>query len=899
MTSCYAKGNTSLTRLRKFLSSEEREMSVVGEEPDEGKVISIRNAVFAWNIKSAPELQGINLHVDKGSLTAIVGTVGSGKSSLLSALVGDMHKISGSIDVKGTLAYVPQQAWILNQTFKENIVFNKTVDLEKYESILQCCCLLPDINQLPAADQTEIGEKGINLSGGQKQRISLARAVYQDADVYLLDDPLSAVDAHVGKDLFENVISNSGILAYKTRILVTHNVSVLPLVDMIIVMEEGIIKEWGTYEVLKENSGSFLDLIQEQKKEQIYENSEEQMIEGSDCCDHKNQTSNLLNFEASSLHALPEHQNGKLIEEEAYEIGQVKWITYYNYLKYSKFYYLLPSICSYMVYQVFEIFLTYSLSIWSPDDRDSENNNFNSSKYKHLYVILLWGLLQIFSVVSANSFLALAAGEASQKYQENLIYCLLKCPLSFFDSTPHGRIMNRCSNDLNDIDNAMPISLDCFLVCFFLSFGTFILIGAVIPVFLIGLFPIVVILYVTQKGFLMSSRQLKRLESTSKSPIYSHFKETIQGISSIYSYKVVQDFIETFERKTNASVTCYYHWILTSEWLCIRMGFFAVIIILTSAILCVQNRFNLNPSTIGLILIYCMTMSSALKFLILNGTALENSCISLERIDEYSNLTPEAPWEKVLKPPETWPEAGCIKFQNYSTCYRKGLPLVLKNLNFDIPSGKKVGIVGRTGAGKSSLTLALFRILEPYEGSIIIDNIDISNIGLHDLRSKLTIIPQDPVLFIGTLRLNLDPNGKHSDDVIWSTLEKTHLKEYFMSSSKGLDFEVSENGENLSAGQKQLICLARSLLRSSKILILDEATATVDTKTDSLIQDTIRSSFKDCTVITIAHRLNTVLDNDIIFVMDNAEVIESGKPSELLNSNSVFSSMLSDASFSK
>uniref|UniRef100_H3ACU6 ABC-type glutathione-S-conjugate transporter n=1 Tax=Latimeria chalumnae TaxID=7897 RepID=H3ACU6_LATCH len=477
-----------------------------------------------------------------------------------------------------------------------------------------------------------------------------------------------------------------------------------------------------------------------------------------------------------------------------------------------------------------------------------------------------------------------------------MLQCVLKFPMGFFEATPSGRILNRFNKDIDTIDIFIPENIDLWMRTFWYTVAVLLICCALTPMFLLMIVPLTLFYWWVQRFYVATSRQLKRLESVSRSPIYSHFSETITGSSVIRAYGRQTSFIGISDKKVDENQKCYYPSIVANRWLGVRIEFIGTCIVLFAALFAVIGRKNLNPGLVGFSLSYALQVTMSLNWMVRMTSDLETNIVAVERVKEYSETKTEAPWiipEK--RPPKDWPIEGQVDFVNYSVRYRDGLDLVLKNLNLSVKGGEKVGIVGRTGAGKSSMTLCLFRILEAAAGEIAIDKEKIADIGLQDLRSKLTIIPQDPVLFSGTLRMNLDPFDNYTDEDIWKALEFSHLKRFVTSQSAGLNHECTEGGENLSVGQRQLVCLARALLRKTKILVLDEATAAVDLETDDLIQSTIRTQFEDCTVLTIAHRLNTIMDYTRVLVLDKGEIAEFDTPTNLINKKGIFYGMVKDA----
>ncbi|XP_041363039.1 multidrug resistance-associated protein 1-like isoform X2 [Gigantopelta aegis] len=957
------QANVSLKRVQKFLTQTELDPEAVQKCYTSEIAVKIENGTFAWDVEDTTILTNINLEFPQGSLVAVVGMVGSGKSSLLSALLGEMDRISGSVCVTGSVAYVAQQAWIQNCTLQDNILFGKPLIQSKYNHLLEACALGPDLDMLPAGDQTEIGEKGINLSGGQKQRVSVARAVYQDKDVYLFDDPLSAVDAHVGKHIFDNVIGPKGILSEKTRILVTHGINFLPQVNLIVVLVDGQISEVGSYSELMTHAGAFALFLKNFLTIDIASDEEGQDLEGlslreemlsqlgsimdltedrsierqrsvlSETFRHRTESVRTVSS-GQSRHSSQElcpgnkekdgtsplrdgmkqtdqtlsqtevdkctdkskkHDN-KLIKSETLLTGRVKLEVFLTYLKAVGLFMSFGVVLFFALTNAASISGNVWLSDWS-NDALSMNTTSVSQTHLRLTVYGVLGLAQGSFMFAAIMIRAVGARDASVVLHMDIVKNLLCSPMSFFDTTPLGRIVNVVGKDMDIVDTLLPATFHMVLHCLFHIISTFLVISISTPYILIVLMPLMIFYVIVQRFYVSTSRQLKRLESVSRSPIYSHFGETLIGVSTIRAFKLQERFITESEKRVDENQICYYPSIVANRWLAVRLEFVGNCIIFFASLFVVLGRNSLSPGIVGLSVSYAMNITQILNWMVRMMCDLETNIVAVERIKELSETQSEADWIiEDRRPDDTWPQQGLVQFDNYQTRYRKELDLALKGISCTIQSGEKVGIVGRTGAGKSSLTLALFRIIEATGGRISIDGINIADIGLHDLRSRLTIIPQDPVLFSGSLRMNLDPFDVYSDKDIWLALELAHLKNYISSLSEGLLYECSEGGENLSVGQRQLLCLARALLRKSKILILDEATAAVDLETDDLIQTTIRAEFKECTVLTIAHRLHTIMDYTKILVLDAGEVREFEDPQVLLrNTQSLFYKMAKDA----
>uniref|UniRef100_A0A8C3LXP8 Canalicular multispecific organic anion transporter 2 n=1 Tax=Chrysolophus pictus TaxID=9089 RepID=A0A8C3LXP8_CHRPC len=858
-----AQTSVSLKRIQQFLSHDELDPNCV-----ERKVIAPGKEIGVV-LRSA----AINLLVPSGALVAVVGHVGCGKSSLVSALLGEMEKLEGEVAVKGSVAYVPQQAWIQNATLKDNILFGQAPNEQKYQNTLEACALKTDLEVLPGGDHTEIGEKGINLSGGQRQRVSLARAVFSSSDIYLLDDPLSAVDSHVAKHIFDQVIGPDGVLKGKTRILVTHGIGFLPQVDHIVVLTDGKISEMGSYQELLKQNKAFAEFLRNYAlDENIEEDELTSTVLTATMCPFSPNGSVVLTRQLSVISSeggeCPNKMSTKrrVGEKNCTDqlwcvILQVKLTVFWQYMKAVSPVLSLIICFLYCCQNAAAIGANVWLSDWT-NEPVINGTQHNTSMRIGVYAAL--GLLQGFIVFVSSFTLAMGGINAARKLHMALLENKFHTPQSFYDTTPTGRIINRFSKDIFVIDEVIPPTILMFLGTFFNSLSTIIVIIASTPLFTVVIIPLAVLYFFVQRFYVATSRQLKRLESVSRSPIYSHFSETISGTSIIRAYQREESFIAISDQKVDENQKSYYPSIMSNRWLGIRVEFVGNCIVLFAALFAVIGKSSLNAGLVGLSVSYALQVTLALNWMVRTTSDLETNIVAVERIKEYSETETEVSYWK-------------------------------SSMFTNLCGGILIGIVGRTGAGKSSMTLCLFRILEAVKGEIRIDGVRISEIGLHDLRSRLTIIPQDPVLFSGTLRMNLDPFNKYSDEEVWKALELSHLKRFVSSQPSMLEFECSEGGENLSVGQRQLVCLARALLRKTRVLILDEATAAIDLETDDLIQMTIRTQFEDCTVLTIAHRLNTIMDYTRILVLDNGTIAEFDTPTNLIASKGIFYGMAKDA----
>ncbi|GFN81567.1 canalicular multispecific organic anion transporter 1 [Plakobranchus ocellatus] len=906
--------HVSIGRLSKFLAGEDLNPNEVIREriadktTFEGQVrslrlkgheknaVSISNGTFLWDRNMSPVLKNLDVHIPAGKLVAVVGQMGAGKSSLLSAILGEMEKVSGEVVVKGDVAYVPQQAWIQNMTIKQNILFDRRYHHSRYTRVIKACALQRDLETVIGGENAEIGEKGTNLSGGQKQRISLARAAYHDSDVYLFDDPLSAVDSHVGKHIFKNVISNSGMLKNKTRVLVTHGIHWLPMVDKILVLHQGQLLQAGTYEELLSKDGPFAQYLRNYLMEddevddpeiryirtEMWKKVDSVTSDGLTSADEDDRprrrrlrrrnrldstTDSAKTEDGYTSDASIARHGYKLIEEEKSSQGKVKGSVVWDFIRAFGICFAVSLIALLMVYQGVGVGASIWLSMWT-DDAYLRNlslthtETYMTKTYTYLAVYSALGFVQAVCALAFVGNISLRMVVASKRLHDALLGNILRQPMKFFDTTPLGRVINRFSRDVDMVDSSMTRLVRMFFQQLFTVLSVLVVITYTTPVFIAAAVPLMLVYYLVQKFYVPSSRQLRRNESTTRSPVYSHFSETIAGASSIRAYGVLDRFALESQQRVDVNNAFFYAFSSVSRWIRIRLELLGNLIVLFAALFAVTTD-DLTGSLVGLSVSYAL----------------------------------QPAWEVPSKAlDEDWPQKGDIIFHTYSTRYRPDLDLVLKNVSCHIEDGEKIGIVGRTGAGKSSMSMALFRMIESAGGSIIIDGVNIAEIGLHDLRSRLTIIPQDPVLFSGTLRFNIDPFGNYTDAEIWTTLENAQLKMFVSELPGGLSYVCEEGGQNLSVGQRQLICMTRSLMRRTKVLMLDEATAAVDLETDELIQQTIRHCFKDCTVLTVAHRLNTIMDYDRIIVLDAGRIAEFDTVEKLLeNRESIFYSMVKEA----
>ncbi|KAG0212463.1 Multidrug resistance-associated protein 1 [Mortierella sp. NVP41] len=952
------------TRIQEFLLQEEVDSDAVFRAIDGSRTLSssgessivVQDATFSWSKQSQsehssgadneddaeetrallsgeqndetteiqrPTLQDINLSVRSGSLVAIVGRIGQGKSSLLSALIGEMYKFQGYAKTVGRIAYVPQQSWILNATLRNNILFGLEYDQGRYERIIAASGLEPDIAILPAGDQTEIGERGINLSGGQKQRVALARAAYNDADIYLLDDPLSAVDAHVDQHLWSELIGPQGVLRNKTRLLVTHGIHHLQEVDQIILLKDGRIAETGHFDDLMAAGQTFCQLISEYAATHRNQGASG-ASSGSESGDVETQSQDTVESGTSgdttvvpkrgvidSKNTKKDKQAG-IIKAEAIQDGGLKLSVLLAYLRAMTYKYVFIIVLCHTVMQVCYVGTSLWLRYWIGQSSDGDKGDVSSLKFFLLVFTLLTMVYVVAGIVLSWVSYGLAPVRAGEYLHKKFISRIMLLPPAFFDTTPLGRIINIASSDFFSIDERIPWKIYEITLQGVSLIASLTVVAFTTPIFLFASPLIALVYYGIQKYYLYSSQAAKRIFRATRSPVFQHFQETLAGVSTIRAMGLQDRFVKANAIWSDAHSNAFFAFAHCIRWMEIQVQAINIFIILMASLWFVLlPRGSVNAATAGLALSFAMSNSQALIWFTRNYCDLYLHLIAVERVEEYSELRTEAP---LLTIPDSeagralerhWPYEGTIEFVDYSTRYREGMDLVLKGISFTVEGGQKIGIVGRTGAGKSSLTLALFRMIEAANsewakststsstseaddedqldgGKIMIDGIDISTLGLADLRKNLSIIPQDPVLFAGTVRDNLDPFEELEDAVLWEALERSYLKPVISALPGGLLFQVAQNGENFSVGQRSLICLARALLRETKILVLDEATSAVDIETDELIQRTIRTEFKERTILTIAHRIKTVMDSDKILVLEHGRVVEYNAPRVLL-----------------
>ncbi|KAF4318411.1 hypothetical protein BBO99_00002840 [Phytophthora kernoviae] len=918
------QANVSIKRLESFLfleghkrNSTSRSASFISDPSFE-----IRHATFKWSNddpgmspesrkgrKMTPpaQLSNVTISIPKGKLTLVVGAVGSGKSTLLSTLLGELQPEYGVVRIpRSYVSYAAQTPYLINSSIQDNILFGAPLDTARLHRVIKSCELERELALLPNGFQSEIGENGVTLSGGQKQRLSIARAAYaKEQELYVFDDALSALDAHVATRVFNNCFNEAttGLLAGRTRVLSTHSLQFAHLADWIIVMDKMRVAEMGTFEDLIQvtPNGKFARMMHS------YERVKDEAVlsenGGSDGQAGQISTSKSRSNSSNDGGSAP-NGNGVLIQDEEKAEGNLSWSIYSSYFVSCGVISTIGALALLFATQVSSV----STDLWLTNWTSSKSTGASLTFYLSIYAYL--GLSTIVLGFAGDLCCRYAGLSASKRIHHILLHHIVKGTMRFFDTTPVGRILNRFSNDMNTIDQKLNNAIVQFITMLLALLSMLVIQSSTAPVLLLLLIPVFICYVAYQRFYGKSCRELQRLDNISKSPVYAHFTQTLNGLVTIRTFQMVEKSQQTQGAKINENTKAFLLLNLINRWLGVRLEFLGAVITLAVAFFVSYHHAVLSSAMAGLLLSYSQNMTSLLNWIIRNNIDMENMMNSVERTDEYCNVDTEpvtllahhyerytSPQSRVLQLRPNWPEQGKINFVNVCVKYDPLASPVLHGVSFTVKGGEKVGICGRTGAGKSSLLLALFRMVS-YDsgvggGSIQIDEVPTSALTLTELRSRMAIIPQDPVLFASSVRFNLDPTGQASDNALWDAIRKSHLDTFVNSLPGGLDAQVSEGGDNFSVGERQLICLARAILRNSKILCLDEATASMDHSTDELIQASIRKEFAESTVLTIAHRVDTILDYDKILVLKQGHVVEFGSPMELRGKpNGEFAGML-------
>lgn len=879
--------------------------------------VVFKNTTADWVIEGKSKQAGIrsiNLDIQPGRLCTITGQVGSGKSTLLQVILGELEVDSGSLLVNGSVSYASQEPWLFEGSVRKNITFIDRFDEKRYREVVKVCALERDLELFPYGDATIVGERGVSLSGGQRARINLARAIYREADIYLLDDPLSAVDTHVGKHIFEKCIQQ--YLCNKVVILVTHQLQHLKNCKQVVVMDKGLIEAQGTYNEIKTSeSFSVLESASaDDKKEDVDERKEPLQLRkgGKQVEEKETQMVGDIGFTTFKAYFQAVHSwffiffvaflfiaAQTAISSVDYFVA--KWVNWEESVAPKNFSLNINATAAPLQINTLnstvavEDALISQLSNITANSTILANEGVSDKRYFYIQTYSIAIFLVLFMVLNRTFCFFQMCIRASINLHDKLFRGITRATMYFFNTNPSGRILNRFSKDIGAVDTALPVALMDCLVFFVELIAIVTLVSIVNYWLLVPTFVMSLVFYGLRHVYVNTARSVKRLEALTRSPVFSHANATLQGLSTIRAFRAEEILSSEFDNHQDLNTSAWYLFLATARafalWLEVTCVLYSASVIF-SFLLFPSEKLGGN---VGLAITQCFNLIFICQWGMRQSAELVNQMTSVERVVEYTNLKQEPPLESENKyrPPNDWPQHGAIRFSNLNLRYSEKSELILRDLNFVIQPKEKIGIVGRTGAGKSSIIQAIFR-LAINEGVIEIDGIDTATLGLHDLRSRISIIPQDPIIFSGTLRYNLDPFGQKTDEEIWKALEQVELKSVCQLLPHVLDFKMSDGGSNFSMGQRQLVCLARAILRNNKILVLDEATANVDPETDKLIQTTIRSQFSECTVLTIAHRLHTVTDSDRVLVMDAGRVVEYAHAYELLQKPGGFFKTLVD-----
>uniref|UniRef100_G1N5E1 ATP binding cassette subfamily C member 8 n=1 Tax=Meleagris gallopavo TaxID=9103 RepID=G1N5E1_MELGA len=875
-------------------------------EPDDF-CVKITNGFFTWTPEGPPALSNIDIRIPQGQLTMIVGQVGCGKSSLLLAILGEMQKISGNVswssctsdsemgeDIRygityecwkrGSVAYASQKPWLLNATVEENITFESSFNKQRYKAVIDACSLQPDIDILPHGDQTQIGERGINLSGGQRQRISVARALYQQTNVVFLDDPFSALDIHLSDHLMQEGILKMLREDKRTVVLVTHKLQYLPHADWIIAMKDGYIQREGTLKDIQKSETELFEHWKTLMNRQDQELEKETTIETKNVLERTNLRRTMYSREALLKDDEEDEDN---LSSVLHQRAKMPWRACGKYLSAAGILLLPLLVLSQLLKHTVMVAIDYCLARWTSDaiseKMEVELKNcshcevFNHSPYSKIFSILC--CLGIVLCLVTSIAVEWTGLKVTKKLHASLLNKIILAPMRFFETTPLGSILNRFSADCNTIDQHIPATLECLSRSTLLCVSALAVISYVTPMFLIALVPLAIMCYFIQKYFRVASRDLQQLDDSTQLPLLSHFSETVEGLTTIRAFRYEAKFRQKLLEYTDSNNIASLFLTAANRWLEVRMEYIGACVVLIAAVTSITSCLysKLSSGLVGLGLTYALMVSNYLNWMVRNLADMEIQLGAVKRI--HGLLKTEAEnYEGLLcksssQIPQNWPDRGEIQIQNLSVRYDSNLKPVLKHVNAHISPGQKIGICGRTGSGKSSFSLAFFRMVDTFEGRIIIDGIDIAKLPLQTLRSRLT-----------------STKKKQSLCALSHITTCTKLDVFAVSFPDAI---VTEGGENFSQGQRQLFCLARAFVRKTSIFIMDEATASIDMATENILQKVVMTAFADRTVVTIAHRVHTILNADLVIVMKRGLILEYDKPEVLLEQeDSVFASFV-------
>uniref|UniRef100_A0A4W6D0G1 ATP-binding cassette, sub-family C (CFTR/MRP), member 9 n=1 Tax=Lates calcarifer TaxID=8187 RepID=A0A4W6D0G1_LATCA len=876
----------------------------------EDVAVKVSNGFFTWG-SNLSTLSDINIRIPTGQLTMIVGQVGCGKSSLLLAMLGEMQTIDGRVywsnksnpkiqkhKNRYSVAYAAQKSWLLNATVEDNITFGSPFSKQRYKAVIDACSLQPDIDLLPFGDQTEIGERGINLSGGQRQRICVARALYQNTNIVFLDDPFSALDIHLSDHLMQE-----GILKFlqddkRTVVLVTHKLQYLIHADWIIAMKDGSILREGTLKDIQTHDVELYDhwktLMnrQDQELEKDIQQDSQTTLERKTLrrAFYSRETKNQIDDEDEEEEEEEEEDDN--LSMTTNRRSKIPWKMCWCYLSSGGFFMVFLMVSSKLLKHSVIVAIDYWLALWTSSKTNQSASSGHDSYYLPVFIILCAAGITLCLITSLTvEFLGLSA---ATNLHHNLLNKIIHAPIRFFDITPLGQILNRFSADTNIIDQHIPPTLESLTRSTLLCLSAIGVISSITPIFLIALVPLAIAFYFIQKYFRVASKDLQDLDDSTQLPLLCHFSETAEGLTTIRAFRHEARFRQRMLELTDTNNTAYLFLSAANRWLEVRTDYLGAVIVLTAAGASIWSlRYDLpSVGLVGLGLTYALTVTNYLNWVVRNLADLEVQMSAVKKVNSFLSTESEN-YEGSMdtsQVPENWPHNGEIKIQDLCVRYDPMLKPVLKHVNAYIKPSQKVGICGRTGSGKSSLSLAFFNMVDIFEGKIIIDGIDICKLPLQTLRSRLSIILQDPVLFSGSIRFNLDPERTCTDDRLWEALEIAQLKNMVKALPGGLDAVVTEGGENFSVGQRQLFCLARAFVRKSSILIMDEATASIDMATENILQKVVMTAFADRTVVTIAHRVSSILEAEQVLVFSSGILVESDSgPNLLAQEESLFS----------